>query len=153
MVARNRSHRSGMWQRGLVVAATTVLVLGGHSPAAKAAAQANQTEEYRVVGALKDVSPEVDAYRHDRPIAPPPADRAVGVVLSLGSMMLNTVLFPVKFAVGVAGAELGGVAGAMTGGDSEAAAGIWNVTTDGSYGVTPGRLDGRHEYEWVGTPR
>jgi hypothetical protein len=104
-------------------------------------------------GDLREVRPNQDAYAEDRPIAEPPADRAVGVVLSLGSIILNAVFTPVKMAVGIAGAEIGGIAGAMAGGDEEAAAGVWNVTTDGSYVITPARLDGRDDFPMGGDVR
>jgi len=104
-------------------------------------------------GDLTEVSPDHDAYAYDRPLAEPPADKAVGVVLSLGSVMLNLVYHPVKLAVGIVGAELGGIAGAVTGGDQEAAAGIWNVTTDGDYWVQPARLDSRRSFSVTGDQR
>ena len=144
-VTRRRAHRAAVAVSCLLAVAASGRIAG--------AATGDGGEQYRVVGALRDVSPSQDAYRHARPIVEPPGDRAVGAVLSLGSMMFNAVIFPVKAAVGLVGAELGGAAGFMTGGDSEAASGIWNVTTDGSYGVTPSRLDGRSEFEFVGTPR
>jgi hypothetical protein len=68
----------------------------------------------------------------------------------MSSLMFNTVVFPVKLAVGIAGAEVGGIAGAMSGGDEEAASGIWNVTTDGSYFTTPEILDGRDRFYYAG---
>lgn len=77
-----------------------------------------------------------------------PGHRATNAALSVGSSLMNAVFTPVKVAVGLAGAEIGGVAGAMNGGDREAAAGIWNVTTDGSYFVTPRILDGREPFYW-----
>jgi hypothetical protein len=95
---------------------------------------------------LAEALPEQDAFSANRPIAPAPWNRAVSADLSLGSMLINAVFFPVKLAVGIVGAEVGGLAGAMNGGDEEAAAGIWNVTTDGSYFVTPADLDGRGEF-------
>jgi len=95
---------------------------------------------------LQETPPESDAFAGDRPIAPEPWNRAVSLNLSLGSMLINTLFFPVKLAVGIVGAEVGGLAGAMNGGDEEAARGIWNVTTDGSYFVTPAALDGRSEF-------
>ena len=92
---------------------------------------------------LEEAPAERDAFSPNRPIAPAPWNRAVSANLSLGSMLINAVYFPVKMALGIVGAEVGGLAGAMNGGDEEAAAGIWNVTTDGSYFVTPADLDGR----------
>lgn len=96
--------------------------------------------------ALAEAPPESDAFSPNRPIAPAPWNRAVSANLSLGSMLINAVFFPVKMAIGIVGAEVGGLSGAMNGGDEEAAAGIWNVTTDGSYFVTPADLDGRGEF-------
>ena len=95
---------------------------------------------------LNEAPPEQDAFSPNRPIAPAPWNRAVSANLSLGSMLINAVFFPVKMPLGIVGAEVGGLAGAMNGGDEEAAAGIWNVTTDGSYFVTPADLDGRGEF-------
>lgn len=96
--------------------------------------------------ALTEAPAHRDAFSPNRPIAPAPWNRAVGVDLSLASTLINAVFFPVKLVVGIAGAWTGGVAGAMSGGDEEAARGIWNVTTDGSYFVTPANLDGRDEF-------
>jgi hypothetical protein len=95
---------------------------------------------------LDEIPPEKDAFAENRPIAPEPWNRAVGLDLSLGSLLINTVFFPVKMVVGIVGAEVGGLAGAMNGGDEEAARGVWNVTTDGSYFVTPAALDGRERF-------
>ena len=104
-------------------------------------------------GDLNDVRPDQDAYSDDRPLAAPPVDRLVGADLGLGSALINIVYHPIKLAVGVGGAVLGGVVGALTGGDEEAAAGVWNVTTDGSYFTTPARLDGRRSFELGGDVR
>ena len=95
---------------------------------------------------LAETPPERDAFAANRPIAPEPWNRAVSADLSLGSMLINTVFFPVKLVVGIVGAEVGGLAGALNGGDEEAARGVWNVTTDGSYFVTPAALDGREQF-------
>ena len=95
---------------------------------------------------LEEAPAERDAFSPNRPIAPAPWNRAVSANLSLGSILINAVYFPVKMALGIVGAEVGGLAGAMNGGDEEAAAGIWNVTTDGSYFVTPADLDGRGDF-------
>lgn len=95
---------------------------------------------------LDEAPAERDAFSANRPIAPAPWNRAVSADLSLGSMLINAVFFPVKMAIGIVGAEVGGLAGAANGGDEEAARGIWNVTTDGSYFVTPADLDGRGQF-------
>lgn len=89
-----------------------------------------------------------DAYVQRRFVRRYPVERAQAAALSVGSVFANSVFFPAKFVIGVVGAEAGGFAGFMTGGDEEAAAGIWNVTTDGSYFVTPRILDGREEFYW-----
>ena len=89
-----------------------------------------------------------DLYVQRRLVGRYPIERAQAAALSVGSVFMNSVFFPVKLAVGVVGAEAGGFAGAMTGGDEEAAAGIWNVTTDGSYFITPRILDGREPFFW-----
>lgn len=89
-----------------------------------------------------------DLYVQRRLVGRYPVERAQAAALSVGSVFMNSVFFPVKLAVGVVGAEAGGFAGFMTGGDEEAAAGIWNVTTDGSYFITPRILDGREPFFW-----
>lgn len=99
---------------------------------------------------MNQVLPNEDARAGNGPLAPPPWDRAAGVVLGLGSTMINAVVFPVKLVFGIAGAEVGGMAGALNGGDEEAAADVWHVTTDGSYFVTPQVLDGRGTFYYGG---
>ncbi|MFM8410588.1 MAG: hypothetical protein ACKOCT_09950 [Alphaproteobacteria bacterium] len=89
-----------------------------------------------------------DAFVQRRLVRRYPVERAQAAALSIGSVFANTVFFPAKLAIGVVGAEAGGFAGFMTGGDEEAAAGIWNVTTDGSYFITPRILDGRESFYW-----
>jgi hypothetical protein len=87
---------------------------------------------------------EAFAYEH----AP---NKAVGAGESLAGIFLNSFFFPVKLVVGTAGAVLGGVAGATSGGDERAASQIWNVTTDGSYFMTPERMEGRQRYHLTGS--
>ena len=58
-----------------------------------------------------------------------------------------------KLVIGVAGAWFGGIAGALSGGDQATAAGIWNVTTDGDYFVSPEELDGTTEFRFTGDHR
>ncbi|MEW6272650.1 MAG: hypothetical protein AB1689_25505 [Thermodesulfobacteriota bacterium] len=138
-----------------VVKLVAVCLVGILGTASLAGAQANavpdSTEDssfsaYGPPPALDEVPAERDAFAENRPIAPEPWNRAVSLDLSLGSLLINTVFFPVKLAVGIVGAEVGGLAGAMNGGDQEAARGVWNVTTDGSYFVTPAALDGRESF-------
>lgn len=136
---------AGMVQAVAVGAAMFVLV------AAVVPANAESEFVYREEpwpGDLTEVSPYDDAFHEDR--AP---SKGVGFLASLGSMVMSAVTFPVKMVVGVTGAVTGGVAGAMNGGDEEAAAGIWNVTTDGSYYVSPQVLEGRKPFRMTGDHR
>ena len=92
-------------------------------------------------GDLTQVSPKDDAFAEpERP------GKGIAFLSSVGSVVLSVVTFPVKLVIGVGGAMVGGVAGATTGGDRDAAEGIWNVTTDGSYFVTPEMLEGRERF-------
>jgi hypothetical protein len=77
-------------------------------------------------------------------------NKAAGVGESVGSLLFNTVFFPVRLAVGTVGAVFGGVTGAMTGGDERAAAQIWNVSSDGDYFLTPARIERRTELRVTG---
>lgn len=147
--------KQGASQRGWIVMFGAGFLVAFLALAPVAGAQGNpapdSTEDssfsaYGPPTPLEDVAHDRDVYAADRPMAPPPWDRAVALDLSLGSLLINTVFFPVKLAVGIVGAEVGGLAGAMNGGDEEAAAGVWNVTTDGSYFVTPAALDGRERF-------
>lgn len=99
-------------------------------------------------GDLSQVSPSEDAFHESR--AP---NKGVGFLASVGSIVMSAVTFPVKMVVGVTGAVTGGVAGGMNGGDEEAAAGIWNVSTDGSYFVSPEVLEGRKPFRLTGDHR
>ena len=99
-------------------------------------------------GDLSQVSPEDDAFAADR--AP---SKGIGFLASMGSIVMSAVTLPVKMVVGVTGAMTGGLAGAMNGGDEEAAAGIWNVSTDGSYYVSPQVLEGRKPFRLTGDHR
>ncbi len=164
----------GRLQRGMIVAGTAACLLGLSVFASDASAQRETVittttttdttyadtapaengypddkgsfSAYGPLTGMDEVPPERDAFGKNRPIAPEPWNRAVSLDLSLGSMLINTVFFPVKLAVGIVGAEIGGLAGALNGGDQEAARGVWNVTTDGSYFVTPAALDGRERF-------
>ncbi len=115
-----------------------------------APARAQQAGQWADIAA---VPPQEDAYASQRPLAPPGWDKVVEHNLGMGALLINTVFFPLKLVIGLVGAEVGGLAGAMSGGDIEAAAGVWNVTTDGSYFVTPADLDGRGTVRWTGDDR
>jgi len=147
--------KQGASQRGWFVTVGVGCLVGVLSAASLSLAQGNpvpdSTEDssfsaYGPPIALNEAPAEQDAFSDNRPIAPAPWNRLVSLDLSLGSMLINTVFFPVKLALGIVGAEVGGLAGAMNGGDQEAARGVWNVTTDGSYFVTPEDLDGRGQF-------
>lgn len=83
----------------------------------------------------------------------PHLDRTKRVFLSIGSTIGSVLYFPIKLVVGVAGAWTGGVAGALTGGDQATAAGIWNVTTDGDYFVSPEEMTDKREFRLTGDHR
>jgi len=83
----------------------------------------------------------------------PNLDRTKRFFLSVGSTLGSIVYFPVKLVVGVTGAWVGGVAGAVSGGDQATASGIWNVTTDGDYFLSPEEIDGTTEFRFTGDHR
>lgn len=66
-----------------------------------------------------------------------------------GAVALNLVYVPVRFAVTVVGALLGGLEGLMSAGDQGAAQTIWRLT-DGSQVITPAMLDGRQPWTFSG---
>jgi hypothetical protein len=94
---------------------------------------------------MRYVDAERDAFAYER--AP---NKAVGVAESFGGLIFNSFFFPIKMALGIGGAAVGGTIGALSGGDERAAAQIWNVTTDGSYFVTPSKMEGRTEFRLTG---
>ena len=61
--------------------------------------------------------------------------------LGVASSVLSIVYFPIKFAVGVVGAALGGVGGFVTGGNERVALGAWHPLTGGTYFITPEVLE------------
>lgn len=132
--------------KAVAVCAAAILVCGAVVPAYAESEVVYQDEPWP--GDLTEVSPYEDAFHEDR--AP---SKGIGFLASLGSIVMSAVTFPVKMVVGVGGAMTGGVAGAMNGGDEEAAAGIWNVTTDGSYYVSPQVLEGRKPFRLTGDHR
>jgi hypothetical protein len=101
---------------------------------------------YAEPGALQSVG--------QAPTSPSPnLDRTKRALLAVGSTIGSILYFPIKLVVGVTGAWLGGIAGALSGGDQATAAGIWNVTTDGDYFVSPEELDGTTEFRFTGDHR
>jgi hypothetical protein len=94
---------------------------------------------------MQYVDAERDAFAYER--AP---NKAVGVAESLGGLIFNSFFFPIKLVLGVGGAAVGGTIGALSGGDERSAAQIWNVTTDGSYFMTPAEMEGRKPFRLTG---
>lgn len=76
----------------------------------------------------------------------PPKSMGMEFAKGVASPMLSVVYFPVKFAVGVSGAVLGGISGWATGGNQRAAEGIWRPLTGGTYFITPQVIDGERPF-------
>lgn len=76
-------------------------------------------------------------------MAQQPTSRSMAREAGLGvsSAVLSIVYFPIKFAVGVVGAALGGVGGFVTGGNERVARGAWQPLTGGTYFITPEVLE------------
>lgn len=72
--------------------------------------------------------------------ATPHPAQAAGI--SLGAALTNTVYFPLRLAVTIATAEVGGLTGFLTGGDDASARSVWN-STNGQAFITPAILEGR----------
>ncbi|HVO24927.1 MAG TPA: hypothetical protein VMW56_15000 [Candidatus Margulisiibacteriota bacterium] len=72
-------------------------------------------------------------------VTPHPA-QAAGI--GLAAALTNTVYFPVRLAMTIATAEVGGITGFLTGGDNVSASAVWN-STEGQGFVTPAILEGR----------
>ena len=72
-------------------------------------------------------------------VTPHPA-QAAGI--SLGAALTNVVYFPLRLAVTIATAEVGGLTGFFTGGDAASASSVWS-STNGQAFITPAILEGR----------
>lgn len=72
-------------------------------------------------------------------VTPHPA-QAAGI--SLGAAVTNTVYFPLRLAVTIVTAEVGGLTGFFTGGDDASARSVWS-STNGQAFITPEILEGR----------
>ncbi len=133
--------------KGLVAASVMALAMAvAAGPAVADSEQVIHQEPWP--GDLTQVPPTDDAFHEDR--AP---SKGIGFLASMGSIVMSAVTFPVKMVVGVTGAMTGGLAGAMNGGDEEAAAGVWNVSTDGSYYASPQVIEGRKPFRLTGDHR
>jgi hypothetical protein len=66
-----------------------------------------------------------------------------------GAIAINVVYVPVRFAVTVVGAALGGIEGLISAGNEGAAHDIWGLT-DGSQIITPAMLEGRQRWTFSG---
>jgi len=72
-------------------------------------------------------------------VTPHPA-QAGGI--SLAAAAINVFYFPVRFAVTLVTAEVGGLTGWLTGGDTASARSVWGLT-DGQAYIKPAILEGR----------
>ena len=81
-------------------------------------------------------------------LAQPPSGStpAVEFARSVSAPVLSAVYFPVKLAVSISGAVLGGISGFVTGGSERAAEGIWRPTVGGTYFITPAILAGEQPF-------
>ena len=82
-------------------------------------------------------------------VGPPRTAQELGV--TLGAAAINIVYFPLRLALTLVTAELGGVAGWMTGGETQSAHAVWN-STDGEAYVTPAMLEGRQQLHFGAPP-
>jgi hypothetical protein len=68
--------------------------------------------------------------------------------MGVASTVLSIFYHPVRLAVGIVGAGLGGVEGWLTGGDLRTARSMWRPTVEGDYFIRPDHLDRTERYEW-----
>jgi hypothetical protein len=68
--------------------------------------------------------------------------------MGVASTVLSIFYTPVRLAVGVVGAGLGGVEGWLTGGDLRTARSMWRPTVEGDYFIRPDHLDRTEHYEF-----
>jgi hypothetical protein len=68
--------------------------------------------------------------------------------MGVASAVLSIFYTPVRLAVGIAGAALGGAEGFLTGGNLRTARSMWGPTVEGDYFIRPDYLDGTKHYEF-----
>jgi hypothetical protein len=68
--------------------------------------------------------------------------------MGVASTVLSVFYTPVRLAVGIVGAGLGGVEGWLTGGDLRTARSMWRPTVEGDYFIRPDHLDRTERYEF-----
>lgn len=68
--------------------------------------------------------------------------------MGIASTVLSIFYTPVRLAVGVVGAGVGGVEGWLTGGDLRTARSMWRPAVEGDYFIRPDHLDRTERYEW-----
>jgi hypothetical protein len=68
--------------------------------------------------------------------------------MGVASTVLSIFYTPVRLAVGVVGAGLGGFEGWITGGDLRTARSMWRPTVEGDYFIRPDHLDRTEHYEF-----
>jgi hypothetical protein len=67
--------------------------------------------------------------------------------ISVAAALVNIVYSPVRFAVTLVTAEVGGLTAWLNGGDRSTAHAVWNLT-DGQAFVTPAMLQGRERWRF-----
>jgi len=68
--------------------------------------------------------------------------------MGVGATLFSLLYSPIRLAVGVVGAELGGVMGWSTGGDERTARSLWRPTVEGDYYITPDHFDGERQFRF-----
>lgn len=98
-----------------------------------------------VLAAALPLSAAAQAMADDEDV-PPAADvgqnHVPGALPSFAAALSNIVYFPVRFAITIVTAEVGGLTGWLTGGDKAAANAVWH-STDGQAYLRPEVIEGR----------
>jgi hypothetical protein len=68
--------------------------------------------------------------------------------MGVAATVTNIFYHPVRMAVGVVGAAVGGFQGWITGGDLRTARSMWRPTVEGDYFIRPDHFDRTERYEW-----
>lgn len=125
--------------RGLIIGLAIICLLG---PGMSQAQQIQQTSRDVVVESRTSETHYSRALHTQQTSR----DLAVESSVSVGAAAASIVYFPVKVAVGVVGAILGGFGGFVTGGNERTAEGIWRPLTGGTYFITPDVLEGQQPF-------
>jgi len=68
--------------------------------------------------------------------------------MGVGATVFSLLYSPIRLAVGIVGAELGGIAGWSAGGDMRTARALWRPTVEGDYYITPDHFDGEKQFRF-----